>query len=452
MVPSEPVLLAINFEFFKGVNLLLLVLLVLLLIASSFFSSAETAYSSVNIIRLRNYMEEKRKGAKKAVYIAEKFDLTLTTILVGNNFVNISATTIAAYILTRVISEPGLANIINTILMTIIVLIFGEILPKSYGKENAEKYALKYAGILYVIIKILYPITFIFIKLKKSIFKRYENRTLNPYVTEEELESIIDVMENEGVIDEDDAELIQSAIALNERTVSEIMTPRVDVVAIEVNDSVESVKEMFFEHQFSRIPVYREDKDNMIGILSERDFFTALLKKQEINIENLMTQPYYVSKKTKVNDLIKEMQRMKKHFAIVSDEYGGTSGIVTMEDALEELVGEIYDEYDEEALQDIVKIEENKYHLSNDMDLEELFESLKLGNPPESNYSTVGGFVYELCEDLPTEGTVIHYTSIYEEYDLENPIEIKYDLEFIVMKVENRRIRNIELNIRKIEE
>ncbi|MDD3107053.1 MAG: hemolysin family protein [Bacilli bacterium] len=454
MEPLEPLLLNLILNFFTenlALNIGLLILLIFLLIASAFFSSTETAYSSVNIIRLRNYMEEKKKGAKKAVYIAEKFDIALTTILIGNNFVNISATTIAAFILGKTIANPTIANIVNTVIMTVIVLIFGEIFPKSYGKANPEKVALHVASTMYFLIKMLWPITYVFNKLNNKI-KSKTVQSNNPYVTEDELESIIDVMETEGVINEDDAELIQSAIGLNERTVFDIMTPRVDVIAVDINDSVESIKQLFFEHQFSRMPVYREDKDHILGVLSERDFFTALLKNERIDLSKMISDPYFVSKKTKVNELIKDMQKMKRHFAIVSDEYGGTSGIVTMEDALEELVGEIYDEYDEEADLIISQIDENHYLLSANMEVEELFESLKLGDVPNSNYGTVGGFVYELCEDLPIEGNSIHYTSVYEEIDLENPVEIKYDLEFIVKKVENRRIRSVELKITKISE
>ena len=454
MEPLEPLLLNLNLSYFSdhlALNIGLLILLIFLLMASAFFSSTETAYSSVNIIRLRNYMEEKKKGAKKAVYIAEKFDITLTTILIGNNFVNISATTIGAFILGKMIVNPTVANIINTIAMTIIVLIFGEILPKSYGKANSEKVALHVASTMYFVIKLLWPISYLFSKLNDKIKGKRGDKT-NPYITEEELESIIDVMETEGVINEEDAELIQSAIGLNERTVFDIMTPRVDVIAIDINDSLESIKQLFFEHQFSRMPVYHDDKDHILGVLSERDFFTALLKKEPIDLSKMISEPYFVSKKTKVNDLIKDMQKLKKHFAIVADEYGGTSGIVTMEDALEELVGEIYDEFDDEADLIISPINDNHYLLSANMELEELFESLKLGQTPNSNYGTVGGFVYELCEDLPIEGKSIHYLSTYEEIDLENPVEIKYDLEFIVKKVENRRIRSVELKITKISE
>src|SRR5690606_22017436 len=177
--------------------------------------------------------------------------------------------------------------------------------------------------------------------------------------------------------------------------------PRVDVVAIEESMDVESIKESFFEHQFSRVPVYKEDKDNIVGILSEKDFFTTLIKNEEIDLTKLVSKPIFVSESTKVNDLIKEFQKVKKHFAVVVDEYGGTSGIVTMEDALEELVGEIYDEYDEEELEDIEIIDEDTYRLSPEMELEDLFEYLNLGDIPQTQYNSVGGFVYSLLGGLP---------------------------------------------------
>lgn len=437
-------------EFTKTIPLMILT--IFLLIFSAFFSSVETAFSSVNIIRLKNYAEEKKRGAKKAVYIAEKFDLTLTTVLVGNNFVNIAATTIMAYVVSQTVINPTLANIISTFLMTIIILVFGEIFPKQFAKENAEKWALKSAGLMYFLIKMLYPVTIIFVKLKQSLFKKSKNQAIVPFVTEDELESIIDVMEGQGVIHKDDAELIQSALTLNERTVYDIMTPRVDMIAVDVNDSVDSIKNVFFDFQFSRIAVYDTDKDHIIGILSERAFFSSLLKGEKIDLYNLMTEPYFVSKTTRVDDLIREMQRLKKHFAIVSDEYGGTSGIVTMEDALEELVGEIYDEYDEDEYdtQSIIEIEPNKYTLSAELELENLFESLKLGETPDVNYSTLGGFVYQLCETLPEEGEVVHYNTVYEEHDLENPVFKEYDLKFTISRVENRRIREIILEVIEI--
>lgn len=455
MVPLICLAEMFNFKFFAdnwALSLALLILFVLLLMASAFFSSTETAYSSVNLIRLRNYLEEKKKGAKKAVYIAEKFDVTLTTILVGNNFVNIAATTVATFIASQTILNPTWSNIISTLVMTIIILIFGEILPKANAKENAEKIALRNSGSMFIIMKILWPLTYLFIKLRKGLLKNKIDDIATPMVTEDELESIIDTMETEGVIDKDDAELLQSAIDLSEKTVYDIMTPRVDIIAINIDDSIDKIRNQFLEYQFSRMPVYEGDKDHILGVLRERDFFATLILNREVNIRKLLSTPLYVSKSTKVDDLLRKMQKEKTHFAIVSDEYGGTSGVVTMEDALEELVGEIYDEYDDvEEIERITKIDENKYLLSSDMEVEELYEELKLGIPPYSKYSNIGGMLYEASEVTPYEGMKLFFDAEYEEESIENPVHIFYRLEYTIKKVENRRIRLVELLIREVD-
>ncbi len=431
----------------------LFIAVIILLMFSAFFSSCETALSSVNLIRLRGYVEEKRKGARKALYLAEKFDVTLITLLVGNNLVNIGSTTIAGTIIYKFITDPTINDLVTTIIMTIIVLIFGEIMPKSSAKENPERYALRYSGILFVIQKILWPFSWFFYKIRKFFLRKSNNTT--PQVTEEELESIIEAMEDEGVIENDNAELMQNALDINDTTVYEIMTPRVDIVAVDINESIESIKKVFFEYKYSRIPVYDKDKDNMIGILRERDFLTAYITERDnLNIHKIMSSPYFVSKETKVDDLIKEMQDIKKHFAIVLDEYGGTSGIVTMEDALEELVGEIYDEYDDapELDFDFHKITDNKYQINPEMNIEDLFEEFNLGKQPESSYHNIGGLVYELCEEPPFKGKVVTCTSVYESTDLENPINIEYKLTFTIDRVIKRRIKSLTLEIEEVNE
>lgn len=450
-----------NLNFFNGkfitnnltVDVLLLIFIVILLIFSAFFSSSYEALNNVNTIRLKNYSEEKKRGARKAYILSEKFDNTAISIFIGANLAKIIITAIIIYLFSELFVSMLLAILIGVILSFILIILFSDIIPRSYGKKHAEKVALNNAYVLWVFTKIFFPITIILNALRKVIIKHKKPLfDQNPYVTEEELESLIDVMEDEGIIDEDNADLIQSAINLSTRTVYDIMTPRVDMIAIEINDSIAEIKNTFFINQFSRIPVYEEDKDNILGILSERDFFTALLKEQDhktIDIKKLITKPYYVSKATKVDDLIKEMQAIKKHFAIVSDEYGGTSGIVTMEDALEELVGEIYDEYDDEDIAELVEIEPNHYQVSTEMDLDDLFDQLDLGDVPDTKYSSVVGFVYELSDGLPTEDQEITYESVYEDYSLEKPKATTYNLTFVIKKVHNRRIKSIEL-IKKI--
>ena len=433
-------------------NIPLFIVLIVLLCFSAFFSGCETAFSSVNIIRLKNYVEEKRRGARKALYFAEKFDITLVTLLVGNNLVNIGATTIAAYVIGTMIADPALANVLNTFVMTVIVLIFGEILPKSIAKENPEKVALRLSGAFYVVQKLLWPFTWVFYNLRKLALRKSEKND-GPQVTEEELESIIETMEDEGVIENEDAEMMQNVLDINDTTVYQIMTPRVDVVAVNVDEDINTIKKVFFKYQYSRIPVYGNDKDNILGILRERDFFTALIQNDgKVNIRSIMSAPHFVSKTTKVDDLIREMQEVKKHFAVVLDEYGGTSGIVTLEDALEELVGEIYDEYDDipEMDFDFKLINDNKYQINPEMSIDDLFEELSIGKAPETSYRNVGGLVYELCEEPPYKGKVVSYDTIYEDNDLENPVVKKYQLVFTIDRVIKRRIKALILEINEI--
>lgn len=425
----------------------MLIVLALLLICSAFFSASETAFSTVNIMRLKGYVEEKRKGAKKALWIAEHYDRTLTTLLVGNNVVNIAASTIAATIFINLIIDQTIANVVSTAVMTIVVLIFGEILPKSIAKEKAETTVLRFAGIMYFLMKVLYPIVIIFMGIKKLMFKNVKNE--QPTVTESELESIIDTMEEEGVIDAEDADLIQGVLDIDERTIYDIMTPRVDIIGIDIESDIEEMKNLFFKHKFSRMPVYKEDKDHIVGILSERDFYTALLKGEKIKIESLVKEPLYVSKTMKVNDLIRLMQKEKKHFAIVSDEYGGTSGIVTMEDALEEIVGEIYDEHDDTIIEeDIVKIDDSTFEISAEVILEDLFDTLELGKTPESSYTNVGGFLYSLAEDVPSEGEVLEWNTTVDR-NLEDDFAEEYPitLRFTILSVVDRRIIRTKLEI-----
>lgn len=425
--------------------------LIILIYFSSFFSSSETAFSTVNIMRLRTHVEEKKKGAKEALWVAENFERTLTTILVGNNIVNIAATTLAALLLGMLISNPTLSNLVNIVGMTLIVLIFGEIMPKCRAKENAESFCLRYSKPMYLIIKLFTPITSFFMWLKKRLV-RSTNEEAAPTVTESELESIIDTMEEEGVIDSDDADLMQGVLDISERTIYDIMVPRVDIVGVEVEMSVDEIKNIFFENKYSRLPVYRGEKDHILGILSERDFFTFLLTNKpgvEFNILNLIKRPLFVSKTMKVDDLIRRMQIEKKHFAIVSDEYGGTSGIVTMEDALEEIVGEIYDEHDDNVIdKNIIKINDTTYNVSADMPIDDLYELLELGKAPESSYTNVGGFLYSLAEKIPTEGEILTWDStVYTDEEGEMVEEKLLHLMFTILEVRERRIIRAKLEI-----
>ncbi len=442
-------MLSVQFTLTDG---LLIFSLIVLLMLSAFFSSSETAFSTANLIRMRNYADEKVKGARKALWIMEHYDKTLATILVGNNFVNIASTTLCAIIFGKFILNPTLANVLNTVIMTIVVLIFGEICPKSLAKAGADKLALKFAGVMFFLVKVLTPITYPFYALQKAMLKRVKADD-NPTVTEDELESIIDTMEEEGVLDAEDADLIQGVMDLDTQTVYDIMTPRIDVVAIEVKAEIDELKNKFLESGFSRIPVYNEDKDHMIGIVHQKDFFKSMLSNKKFTIKSLMTEPIYVAENMKANDLIRKMQQDKKHMAVVIDEHGGTSGIVTFEDAVEEMLGDIYDEHDDEVVVSyITKVEENVFEVNPDINLEELFETLEIEHMPETEYTTLGGYLYELAENLPEQNQVLEVVTVDEQMDDKGEYVTKtIKLSFTISEIEDRSIKKVKLNVEPTE-
>lgn len=448
MDPYLPTMLAVNMT----ANIALIVSIILLLFCSAFFSGSETAFTTVSNLRFRTLAENKVKGARKAVYISENYKKTLTTILVGNNLVNIACTTICAYLFSSLIKNPTLANVLNTVIMTIIVLIFGEILPKAIAKTSGEKFALRFSGILFFLMKVLTPITLPFLALQNKMIKVNEEAT--PTVTEDELESIIDTMQEEGVIDSDDADLIQGVLDLNQSTAYDIMIPRVDVKAVNIEDSIEHVQQVFKETQFSRLPVYRETIDSIVGIISQKDLFFALVDNSNATIEQLMSEPLNITETMKADDVIKEMQKSKKHMAIVLDEHGGTSGIVTMEDAIEQIVGEIYDEHDEEVVEeDIVKIDEFNYKVAPDTELADLFEILNIEHLPETQYTKLDGFIFEQLEDVPEQDGQFEYIAVDDVLQEDaSMIQRRVKLLFTLTKVEDNRIREIMLHVEPLEE
>ena len=437
----------------------LLVLMIGLLLLSAFFSMTETAYSSIGRLRMKTLVELKKTGSKKALWIVENYDKTLTTLLVGNNLANIALATVSVILFKGLFSnieDPETADTIislmNTGVMTIIILIFGEILPKSAAKHNAEKIALWESRVVYFLIKLLTPITYPFLLLNRSVTSRIdtENRVS---VTESDLETIIDTMEEEGSIDGEEADMLQKVLELSEISVEEIMTPRVDMIAIEVNDDVKTITETFFKYKFSRLPVYDTNTDNIIGILSERDYYTKLIKEQNINLRRMMRQPLFIPASTKIDALIELLQTQNQHLAIVVDEYGGVDGIVTMEDALEELVGEIYDEHDD-INETVVKKDDFTYIVNADYDIEDLFEDLNLGKPPVSDSTSVGGWLFEMFQDIPEVDEEVEYEVRYnQEYDELSELinEDKAVLVFKILAVTKRRIKSVLLKINVIE-
>lgn len=428
------------------VSITMLVLMVIFLIISAYFSMSETIFSSVSPIRLRTYIEDGRRGSKKALWITEHFDRTLTTILVGNNLANIALATISVSVFSDIFTSETLVGVMNTFVMTTIILIFGEIIPKSFAKINADKLSLATSRPMYLIINLLAPITWIFIKIKNRLLN--DNRDFLVSVTGNELETIIDTMEEEGSIDQEEAQMLQSVLDLGEKRVGDIMTPRVDMIAIEIgDDTIEDIKTLFFEHQFSRLPVFEQSRDNIIGILHERDFFTHIIQDKPLDIKKMMQRPMYVSKSMRVDTLIELLQRESLHLAVVSGEYGGTSGIVTMEDALEELVGEIYDEHDEIEEVFISPIDDHTYGVNADIDIEDLFEDLDIGTPPETHYASLGGWLYDVMEEIPEVDEA--YTLIQEipNYDHDDDEPTYLTLKFVIKEMKERRISYVILTI-----
>jgi putative hemolysin len=405
----------------------LIIFLVVLIIFSAFFSSAETAFSSVNKIRLRNYVSENKPGSKKALYISDNFDNALSTILIGNNVVNIAASSIAASVFTGLFGA-GTGLVVSTLGMTILILIFGEILPKSIAKENAESYSLKISGILLLLMKLLTPFNFLFSKLKDGVSRTFsKNKEASPSVTEEEIKVMVDISEEEGVINKDERELVHRSLEFNEITVGEVLTHRMDMIAVEVSQPIEEIKQVFLAERFSRIPVYRENIDNIIGFLSEREFFSELIQGKEIVVEKLLRKPMFVVKSMRIATLLPELQRTKSHMAIVVDEFGGTSGLITLEDILEELVGEIWDEHDEKV-NVMTKLSDTIYEFDAQYDLDDFAEMFNVPMP-ESTAQSLGGWIFESLERIPKQG---------EGFMYEN-------LEISVQEVDNHRVRRIKV-------
>ncbi|MCM1528680.1 MAG: hemolysin family protein [Alistipes sp.] len=371
-------------------------LVILMMAFSALFSSTETSYSCVNKMRLKNYEAQGNKKAKKALQLANKFDDVLTAVLIGNNVVNIATSSVSTVIFISIFGSSGAG--ISTAVVTVLVLVFCEVLPKSYAKRNAEKLALLFAAPLSVLVTILKPFVKALNKLS-SFFKSEEA----PTVTEDELKYMIDEIEEEGIIEEQESELVKSALDFDETTVNEILIPRVKIIGIEITDSIDEIKNVFSREMYSRLPVYEKSLDNIIGIITNKAFF-KMLTDGGSDIHTIIQEVPHIADTNLISSAMKFMQRAKVHLAVVTDQYGGTKGIITLEDIIEELVGEIYDE-DDEIINNIVKIDDNKYEALGETALSDLIELLELEESVIStDYTTVGGWVTDVMEHIPDAG------------------------------------------------
>ncbi len=390
----------------KVLNVGYIIALIILIAMSAVFSSMETAFSSVNKIRLKHEASNGSKKAERALAIAENFDKTLTTILIGNNIVNILSSSLGTVFFVDLCGPAGVA--VSTIVMTILVLIFGEIMPKTFAKQNAEKCALAFAAPLNAIMWLLTPVSAIFSFIQKAMLKIAKPDD-SPNFTEDELKYIIEEIEDQGVLEEQESDLVRSALEFDEITIEQILVPRVKVVAVEKNEEIEKIKEIFIRDRYTRLPVYENSIDNIIGLINEKDFFALILgaEGKPVSIDGIIQKALYVSELKLISEVLYEMQRAKIHMAIVKDQYGGTSGIVTMEDIIEELVGEIYDENDE-IEHNIVRVAENTYDVKADVSVADLLEELELpAGLIETESNTVGGWAMELFGRIPEAGSVI---------------------------------------------
>ncbi len=390
-----------------------LTMLFFLIVLSAFFSASEMALSAVNKVRLRTMAEDGDPRAQRALAMVERFDRTLSVILVGNNVVNIAAASTATVLATRIFGGSGIA--IATAVTTVVILVFGEVLPKSIAKENAESVTLSLCGLLSVFIFILTPLALLFVKLQELVSKLYGSKVNHPLVTEQELLNIIETIEEEGVLNEQRSELMQSALSFDSTTVQEILTPRVDITAINIADPPEKIRTIILSERFSRIPVFERSLDNIIGILHTRDYLETLLKGEEIDLKALLAKPLFVHKSHRAALLLNDFKRQRTHMAVVIDDFGGTMGIVSMEDLLEELVGEIWDEDEDEEF-DFVEIEPYVYHVSGDYPIEDALDRIGYEERDfDSEYSSVGGWSFERLGRIPETGDSFEYNGIRVE-------------------------------------
>lgn len=374
-------------------NIWKIVTVVIMMIFSALFSSTETAFSSVNKLRLKNYEAQGSKKAAKALELANRFDDVLTAVLIGNNIVNIATSAVATVLFCGFFGDSGAA--VSTGVITVLVLIFCEVLPKSYAKKNPEKLALIFASPLSVLVTVLKPFVIILNKMS-SIFKGEES----PSVTEDELKYMIDEIEEEGVIEEQESELMKNALDFDEITVNEILIPRVKVIGVELTDSIDEIKEIFVTEMYSRLPVYEKSLDNIAGIITNKAFFKMLLEGKS-DIREIIQEVPHIADTNLISEAMRYMQRSKVHLAVVTDQYGGTKGIITLEDIIEELVGEIYDE-DDEIVTNIVKLSDNIYEIAGDTNIDDLLELLELDEEViDTDYTTVGGWVTDVMGHIP---------------------------------------------------
>ncbi len=392
-------------------SLTLSVLLLILLIAlSAYFSASETAFASYNKMRMKSEAEDKKAiKARRVLSLSENYEKLISTILIGNNIVNIVATSVATLLFTHLISNEAVAATVSTVVMTLAVLTFGEITPKTVAKRTADSFTKKVADSLTVLTIVFTPLTFIFNLWQKFVLKFFKDDG-EAAVTEDEIITVVEEAAEDGEIDEQESELIKNVIKFSDLDVNDILTPRVDVAAVDINWDKEKIAKVFAETEFSRLPVYDESIDNISGILYQKDFYNH----SQLPVSELVKPVKFIFSSMKISRLLKLFQESKCHMVVVNDEYGGTEGIVTLEDVIESLVGEIYDEHDE-VVEDIVKLSETNYKVLGSTSIDKFLETFELELEEEdddSDITTVSGFAAHNLEKIPDEGDVFEHRNL----------------------------------------
>lgn len=388
-------------------SITLIIVLIILIALSAFFSATETAFSSLSRIRIKSLAQDGNRKAKQALKLSEKYDALLSTILVGNNVVNIASTTIATLLFVSV--WPDMGATISTVVMTLVVLIFGEVTPKSLAKEDPENFAMAVTPVIKVLMTLLTPINFLLLKIKNGAGKLVGGKK-QMGITEDELLTIVDEAEQVGGIDEHESELLRNAIEFTDLEAIDIMTPRIDVEAVDVTSTNAEIAEVFKNTGYSRLPVYEETVDSICGVINEKDFHNYVFGTSK-TIESIMKPAEFIPPSVKISQLMKTLQRNKLHMAVIVDEFGGTEGIVTLEDIIEELVGEIWDEHDE-IRASIKDLGGGSFLVPTDTDLDDMLDEFDIEDD-DTDASTVNGWVMEKIDKIPAVGDNFDYKHLH---------------------------------------
>ncbi len=408
-----------------------LVIILVCLAGSAFFSGTETAFSTFNRIRMKKLAQDGNKKAKRVIAINEKYDTFISTVLIGNNIVNILLSSLATLLFVDLLQGgdwESFAAGISTAVATIVVLIFGEISPKNIAKEHADGYALAVCDFVRILEILFAPFNFIF-GLWKKLLNKIFHKSEEASITEEELMTIVDEAEEDGGIAPDEGKLIRSAIEFNDVTVKEILTPRVDVCAVENTATDDEIVDTFISSSFSRLPVYEDDLDHILGILHEKDFYAARSKK--LALDKVYKKPVYVSEHMKISDLLQTFRSERCHMAVVVDEFGGTKGIVTMEDIIEELIGDVFDEHDE-IIDEYQQLEDGTYLVACTANLNDFFEKFEIEIRDDENLpQTLNGWVMMVLESLPDVGEAFVHDHLHIE----------------VTRISDKRVEEVKITI-----